>query len=379
MKKKRIGKAGAAFLLAMLALTFCSRTVYRALMPSVQTARVGGGILSYSAQSGEYLLDAAQVRYAYVAAELPQAVRVEKVLARANQRVEAGDALARLYAPEAERALEVARERFAQAEIGWISWESTCAEAWLELKEQMSDAELSDERQRQLQQRMNLLQQGVVGDTSEQLCRRAYEQARAALEVLESLEAADWTVCAPCADWVCELFVQSGDGYAGLSPLASIADGAGDMLVGLHWGEAIDLDREAARIRASVSVDGQRVDCQYVRTTTQGGQKVAWVRCAEEVDYGRLTGLSLEAESGFIETLISADALTGDSVYVLSNRPGAWGEAEYYAQAVRLTTGRRSASMVEVRSGLYSGQEIILSADKPLSDGQTVLLRGDYR
>lgn len=61
MKKKRIGKAGAAFLLAMLALTFCSRTVYRALMPSGQTARVGG-ILSYSAQSGEYLLDAAQVR-----------------------------------------------------------------------------------------------------------------------------------------------------------------------------------------------------------------------------------------------------------------------------------------------------------------------------
>ena len=103
------------------------------------------------------------------------------------------------------------------------------------------------------------------------------------------------------------------------------------------------------------------------------------MRCAAEVDYGRLNGLSLEAESGFIETLISADALTGDSVYVLSNRPGAWGEAEYYAQAVRLTTGRRSASMVEVRSGLYSGQEIILSADKPLSDGQTVLLQGDYR
>lgn len=379
MKKKRIGKAGAAFLLAMLALTFCSRTVYRALMPAVQTARVSGGILSYAAQSGEYLLDATSVRYAYVAAELPQAIRVERVLARANQRVEAGEALVQLYAPEAERALEVARERFAQAEIGWNSWESTYAEAWLELKEQLADSSLSAERQRQLQQRMTLLQQGVVGDTSEQLCRRAYEQARSALDVLESLEAADWTVCAPCSGWVCELFAQPGDGYAGLSPLASIADGAGDMLVGLRWGEAIDLDREAARIRASMSVDGQRVDCQYVKTTTVEGQKVAWMQCAEAVDYGRLTGLSLEAESGFIETLVSADALTGDSVYVLSTRSGAWGETEYYAQAVKLTTGRRSANMVEVKTGLYSGQEIILSANKPLSDGQTVLLQVDYR
>lgn len=378
VKKKQIGKAGAIFLLAMLVLTFCSRTVYRSLMPSVRTARVSGGILSYSTETNDYILDSSDLEYAYVDARLPENVRVDRLLVQPNQRVEVGDPLLKLYAPEAERALAAAKEQFAEAEVAWKSWDSTYTDAYLELQEKMNSEALSAERKSQLLQQMELLQQGIVGDTSEQLRYAAYSQARTLLAALEALQAADWQVFAPTAGWVCDVLVKAGDPYEGLAPLVSITGDTGDVLIGLRWNEDIDLDRQAARIKASMAMGDQRLDCQYVRTTTVDGQKIAWLQCAEPVAYEKLTQITMQAESKFIETLVSQEALHGDSVFALSTRQGAWGEIEYYAEEIKLTRGSESATMVEVRSGLYSGQEIIIKSNKELSDGQTVLLEGVY-
>ncbi len=378
MKAKQIGKVGAVFLLAMLALTFCSRTVYRSLMPSVQTARVSGGILSYSTETNDYLLDASDIEYAYVDAKLPESVRVDRLLVQPNQRVEAGDPLLTLYAPEAERALAAAQEQFEQAEVAWKSWDSAYTDAYLGLQEQMAAEGLSAERKGQLLQQMELLQQGIVGNASEQLCYEAYSRARALLTALQALRSANWQIFSPTAGWVCEVLVKAGDAYDGLSPLVSITGDTGDVLIGLRWNENIDLDRQAARIKASMSVGDQRLDCQYVRTSTVDGQKIAWLRCEEPVAYEKLTRITMQAESSFIETLVSQEALHGDSVFALSTRQGAWGEAEYYAEEIKLTRGSESSTMVEVRNGLYSGQEIIIKSNKELTDGQTVLLEGAY-
>lgn len=372
MKKKHIGRAAAIFLGGMLALTFCSRTVYRMLMPQVQTARANGGILSYSQRASDYVLDAETLNYAYIAAQLPQSVRIDRVLVKQNQRVEVGDALAQLYVPEAESALASAREALARAEIAWERWDTEEADALLSLKAQIESAE-SPERRRVLQQELALVQQGIVNGSSRQLCYEEYARAQEVLTILENLQANGWAVPAPQAGWIGEIFVQAGSSYQGLSPMIAIV--SGDVLIGMRWNQDIDLDRGAARIVAKIETVDQKLDCHYVRSN--GG--VAWLRCDESIAYEQVRSISLTAETGFIETLVSADALLGDSVYVLSTRRGSWGEQEYYAQLTDVVIGRSNGAMVEIESGLFGGEEIIISSTKDLSDGATVLLQGVYR
>lgn len=372
MKNKYIGRAAAVFLGCMLALTFCSRTVYRMLMPQVQTTRANGGILSYSQRTGDYLLSAETLDYAYIAAQLTQPVRVDRVLVRQNQRVEAGDALAQLYAPEAELALVSAREAFARAEIAWERWDTEEADALLNLKAQIEAAE-SPERRRVLQQELALVQQGVVNGSSRELCYEEYARAQAVLAILKELQANGWMVLAPQDGWIGEIYVQAGGGYQGLSPMMSIV--SGDVLIGMRWNQDIDLDRGAARIVAKIETTDQKLDCRYVRSDSG----VAWLRCDEPIAYEQVRSISLTAETGFVETLVSADALQGGSVYVLSTRRGSWGEQEYCARLTDVVTGRSNGAMVEIESGLVGGEEIIISSTKDLSDGATVLLQGVYR
>lgn len=372
MKKKHIGKAAMIFFGIMLALTFCSRTVYRALMPQAQTVRVNGGILTYTQQSDSYQLDASELQYTYIDEQLPQAVRIERVLVKQNQRVEEGTPLVQLYAPEAEQALQVAREEFARAEITWKRWDTEQTAALLDLKSQIEQAE-SPEKKRQLQQELSLVQQGIIGNDSQQLCYEQYVHAEAILDVLEKLQADDWMIIASQSGWIGEIYLKAGDGYQGLAPLVSIV--SGEVMVGIEWDHQIDLDRDAARIIAQIEAGEQKLDCQYMRSA----DGVAWLACTEEIAYEQIRSISLTAETGFIETLVRNEALMGDNVYLLSSRAGSWGEEEYCAKRAQLKLGRTNGTMTEVLGGLIGGEEVIITSTKELSDGATVLLKGVYK
>lgn len=372
MGKKHVGRAAILFFGVMLTLTFCSRTVYRALMPQVQTVRVNGGILTYAQQNDNYQLDATELNYAYIDASVSQTIRIEKVLVNPNQRVEEGTLLVQLYVPEAEQALQAAQEEFARAEIAWKRWGMEQTAELLRLKEQMEQTE-TPEKIRQLQQELTLVQQGIVGNESQQLCYEQYVQAEANLGVLEELKSNAWIISASQSGWIGEIFQQAGDSYSGVSPLMTIV--SGEVQIGVEWDQQLNLDRDAERIRAQIEVGEQKIDCEYVRSSDE----IVWLRCAENIAYDQIRSISLSAETGFIETLIRNDALTGDSVYVLETRTGSWGEDEYYAKRVQLKLGRTNGVMTEVLSGLNGSEEVILTSTKELSDGATVLLKGVYK
>lgn len=71
--------------------------------------------------------------------------------------------------------------------------------------------------------------------------------------------------------------------------------------------------------------------------------------------------------------LVENKALSGDKLYLLKFKIGAWGQVEYFASEAPAVLGEKDDRRTVAVSGLNYSDVLIVSWNKPISDGQPVL------
>jgi len=93
MSKKRTVIITSIFFSVMILLTFCSRTVYRSMLPKVNVTNPFGGTLTYNMGTSDFELYTENVLYEYIPFRLNGSLSVLETYAEEGKRIAAGDAL----------------------------------------------------------------------------------------------------------------------------------------------------------------------------------------------------------------------------------------------------------------------------------------------
>lgn len=355
------------FLAALLALTFLSRTLYHATLPHVTAVRVSGGYLSgdFSAETPELR---AQTTGTVVpcAQALEDALPVSAVYVRKNQAVQAGEPLLQFEEHWGEYALSQARLARDTARASLSDWQCGYEEA-------LSALDANDPAQ--AAQRRLLEQEKVCGGVSLAEVSARCEAAEEAFEALSRLEENGWQLRAPEDLWVTELKLQAGDQYRGVEPALHYIAQSETVYAGVSASR--QLAEQAARVSVCGS-DGKTLSAwRFDHAEIEGERCTLWAVLADpsapKIPAG---GLTFHLETDYFDALVPRAALCGNSIYLVRQRAGSWGQSEEYAYRVEGSyTLQDDQYALFVADEPLAGEEVLIDWDRAFEEGDTLYVR----
>lgn len=367
-QKKRSLRPLGCFLAVLLALTFFSRTLYLATLPHVAAVRISGGYLSVDFSSDAPLLRAETVRELVPCGEaLENPLPVKSVFVRENQAVEAGEPLLEFDAHWGENALSRAQVECDAAQASLLSWQSDYEEALRAL-------DANDPAQ--AAKRRLLEQEKALGGVSQSEVSARLLSAQRTLEALRRLSEDGWQLLAPEKLWVSDLFLEAGDQWKGVTPALEYLPQAQAVYAGVRAERR--LAENAARVTVYGSDGKPSAAWKYAGASIDGDECTLWATLEEgaepELPQG---GLSFRLETGYYDALVPRAALCGNSIYLVRQRTGSWGQSEEYACRVegRCLLSDEQYALFEADLSL-AGEYVLIDWDRAFEEGDTLYVSG---
>lgn len=368
--KKRAVRLTSAFFLIMLALTFCSRTVYRAMLPKVQTQSLSGGTLKLKCESHDFSLDTDEPVYQYIPYELPKAMRIARLHVKPGDTVVKGAPLATFYHPDGENILAQVKGELASAVDARRVWELELSKAKQQTRKML--AETSDKGEKDiLNMELKLLEAGHYSETSSAGWQAEIAALQSLMDGLSQLKSENWVYRAECDGTVCDVYPKESDMYSGIAPLISIALPQSPVYISFKLDESLQTDLHGWLPDMDlVTTDGQiSVEAEF-----SDGQMRA--QLPDDIAPSSITNAWISFESGYPPSLVPSKAMHGEHVYVLDSIRGKWGTITYRARKVKVVMGDSDGENVSVIDGIGKKDRIIVSSTKELQDGMSVVLDG---
>lgn len=367
----RAAKATAVFFGVMLLLTFCSRTIYRSMMPSVRTEYPSGGTLKLSVAASQFAIEADRTEFSYIPATLPGGLRIADLYVKSGSRIQACDPVLAFYVPEAEALLLRSETELRKM---YLQQEERTAEIAGErerIKRQMAETPAGAEAEL-LVGKLRLLEEGYYNGTLNEETENELTAMRETVSILRELRDSGWVYTAGRAGTVCEIYVSAGETYAGTGPiLRYVPETEQVYITALPETEGSPVNAEwSANVRLVTDTGSISAENAEIR-----GRKLV-VPVSDDVDPAAVNCLEAEFTSPYRPMLIPNEALHGQYVYTLEKQTGEWGQTVYTVKARRVYTGASDGVRTEVLSGLNVNDAVIVSCTEELTDGKRVLPEG---
>ena len=371
MTRKRALRVAAIFFAAMLALTFCSRSIYRSTLPHVQAQRPIGGTQTWHYTIRDFAVTGEKEMYEYIPCELPRAITVKKLLALPGESVEAGEALIEFYPPEGERAILAAQEALLSAKTAADVWARNYESQYDALEERMASAQTPEERE-SIRKDIDFLKSGILNGTLLTEVQGRVNEAEQQLEYLKMLQEHNWQYCAEYSGVVCSFGVQVGSMYSGISEIACLADASAQVSLNAPWPVLPKMG--SGNWKWTVEFYSGQRKLGDGSVTDNGGK--ASFSLPAGVDVAGVDEIRIALESPYERALIPVEAVEGNAVYLLSEEVGDWGQTVYAAKRVEFQAGNSDGRYVVILDGISTADRIIVRSSEMLMDGQRVLLEG---
>ena len=374
MAKKRTVIITSIFFSVMILLTFCSRTVYRSMLPKVNVTNPFGGTLSYDMGTNNFELYTENVLYEYIPFRLNGSLSVLETYAEEGKRIAAGDALVRFYPPDGEALLKAARETTESARISVRVVEERMADAW-DLLDARMQAATDAKTFADLQDEQDMLKDGLVDGTS---IDRYYEALRVAEEqeaFLQELSDSDWILHAQHSGVVCETVLTAGGSYSGMSRICTVAHP--DYPVYVRGTVAGLPDMSEGKWSCNVTAYARGGIMRAINEYEIDKNIISFCLDDYNLDAADLLSIAMDIESPYQRCLVANDMIQGgNQLYVLVTTTGAWGKTEYKVALAEVETGASDRKNTVIKSELDRGVKIITGWTEPIYDGMTVLPAG---
>lgn len=351
--QKRARKALLVFLVFMLILTFFSRTIYYYFLPKVAFQRAAGGTLETYVYSNDVILYSDEAVRVDISENLMTTqLYIMDLYAERNSRVNMGDALLQFDIKHAENMLGVCAQRFKRAQEALDAWDNEFASM------------MGNESK-------------IINSVSRLSLEEKYLSAKSRLDVLTKLGEDNWVIRAPVSGIVSEVFVQSREFYVGLLPIVQIIPDEAAFRLGIVCHENINISSPES---VSVHDDGllasdSELPWTYYGETEEKGTRYLWASYnSTQPLTGSLSGVYFSIKSDYYQALVPNSAIVGNSVFVLDNREGVWGAKELYVREVNISSLPSDGNYTGVSFGISITDNIIMSTDRPLSDGDVVVV-----
>lgn len=368
--KKRAVRLTSAFFLIMLALTFYSRTVYRAMLPKVHTQSLSGGILKLKCESHDFSLDTDEPVYQYIPYELPKAMRIAKLHVKPGDTVVKGAPLATFYHPDGENILAQAKEKLASTMDAHRVWELELSKAKQQTRKML--AETADKSEKDmLNVELKLLEAGHYSGTSSAGWQTEIASLQALIDVLSRMEAENWVQRAECGGIVCDVYVNESDMYSGIAPIASIAPPQSPVYISFKLDESLPADLHGWLPGMSIVTTGGPL---AVEAELSDGRMHA--QLPGDIAPSSIINAQISFESEYQPSLVPGKAVHGEYIYALDSIRGEWGTTTYRARKIKVVIGDRDGENVSVLDGIGKRDRIIVSSTRELQDGMSVVLDG---
>lgn len=362
--------AVAVFFGCMLALTFCSRTIYRALLPQVRTEKAAAGVLEYGVAATEWKIDADEMDSVCIPAQTGS-LTVERVLVRKGDYIEREQTLLKFYAPSSEAALERVQSDLETAKIALREHEIALMQERSRLKERMNE-ETNGEKLKELGMEAELLQDGIMGGTALSELQREYEAAAEAVRALLQLQGDGWELRSPVEGTAAELSVKDGAAVSGYEHLLYVIPPEQEIRLGIGTADLPDTRSGKWTWKTFAATRDGETECLHEGVK----DGVLYLALPDGLRAQDVVGVSAKLQSGYYDMLLPVGYLDGESVWVMVSATGDWGETVWRAVRREPELGPSDGKNVVVLSGLSRADRIIISSAKPLTDGQDVIPEG---
>lgn len=374
MKRKIPTVVATVFMVAMMLLTFFSKTIYRNTLPNVKLVYPKGGSLSYQFVAYAYTLSGDESTPYYIPVKLDMPLSVDAVYVSENDEIVAGAPILHFYEPEADIALKKAIQKKTEAFVRWRVWNDSYENAMTAAEQKFKEAKTAEEKERATSE-LALLRDGIHNGTSKDLVYEEYMESSRLVDALTMLQQEKWTVTAPYAGVVGKVYVSKGDYYAGISPLMDLytAEVKPDIVLELknfpqHY-------TEAWTCTITLTDKYGRVDCTLKRLEKMEANAARVIISPNGAcEYSTIAQIAVTVKTPYQPLLVPNHVLQGKECYVLDEKTGAWGQTVYTAKRVMLSVGASNDAYTAVQDGLSKGDILIVSSTLPISDGCVVVV-----
>ena len=371
MPKRHMLRISAVFFILLLLLTFFSRTVYRRMLPNVEVAKAAGGMLKFAYTSCDICILGEHSVPVLIPVVLTRPLSVSQVRIKANEHIAVGDILITFYPKDGEYLIREAEKKLDLAAASLALWKNEHENRVADMTAAVEKSKGKMEKER-LEKELALLKAGIMDGTTETQLQAEAALWEETLKTLEGLAQDQWQIKAETSGYAEQILVRKGDGYSGLSPLINICPDGTRYRIGCTWKDAPGLRAGSWAIQGTVE---NTAALDAVDVTNEANGDTVWFEPGEDTPLpDQISSVLLSAASPYCLMLIDNKAINGDKMYLLKSKTGAWGQTEYYAQEVRVRTGGKDDQHTEVLSGLNYNDLWISSRNKPLGDGEPVVL-----
>lgn len=184
-------------------------------------------------------------------------------------------------------------------------------------------------------------------------------------------------IIAPIDGVVKDIVVKDGDTYDGRSMICSMIPETSDYRLMVKLSEEQEkLWKEDTQAYLLKDNSQYEIALGYVKEIDQELWGQFDLR-DESIDLNTLdletSTVSLKRQSQNYHAIIPRSALVGNKVYVLTEEEGFWGK-EYYVSVKEVTAGENNVTSVGIVSGLEENQSVVVYWDRPLEQGQRVMI-----
>lgn len=371
MKKKRATRIAILFFSVMILLTFFSRTIYRAMLPNVQIAGLNGGLLKYAHTAYDIRIKGQDSVSVQLPVLLSRPLTVKKLHVKPNQHVKKGEALLSFHEADGEYLMEEAEQRLDTASVTLSLWERDRERRIVGLESAIKRTSRKADKA-MMEEDLALLVSGIMNGMTKRQMTADVTVWEKNLSSLNRLKLSGWRLRCVESGLIESILIKEGDRYSGLDPLLTLCPEGTGYRIGCVWESAPALRLNEwiiqARITGFSAVDAMDIDISDGRATL-------WFPTPEGVpDPEKIASVSINAESPYNPIIINSKTIHDGVVFRLKSKTGAWGQTEYYAEELQITAGLKDTEHTAVLSGLSYNDVLIVSSNKPLENGQTVLL-----
>ncbi len=324
MQKSKIVRWGIALLILV---TVLSRPVMNALTAKVSFVEAREGEIKFTLigrnprwHAGESL---------EIALALETNLRVDEILVKPMQTVSQGDALVQSEPITSENRL-------------------------LEAQKELYNCEQS-------------LKSGGYDVEQMRFLKQDFENAQQKVTILSQLSQNNWQLLTLCEGFVSEIFVQKGAQYTGIDPILVIEIPNDTVLCSA---EISALDLTGFTLQAILTVDG--------KTTSRLPVEISENICTLELPYTseipQNATLEIECVNHAAGIVVPNGALQGGGIYVINETTGLW-DTEYVLEERFVQIGQSDSQRTAILSGLTRGEKVLLMSDRPVQNGDRVMLR----
>lgn len=371
MQKKRTVRITAFFFIILVLLTFFSRTIYRHMLPNVQVTGVEGGILQYEHTSYDIRIKSQKSISIQLPILFTRPLSVNRIFVKPNQLVMPGDMLAEFNAEDGKYLIEEAEKKLDLAASTYTVWQMERERRMADLAATMKKTH-KEANKALLEEDYVLLETGIMNGTTQTQLAADVALWKKTLASLRALENDQWRLRAQAGGFVEHIGVKEGDEYPGLDSILTLCPEGADYWIGCTWKNAPALRMNEWIIQGTIQkgVPFSAIDIEITENDT-----TVWFECPDDAPMpNQIASVEILADSSYNPMMVDNKALIGNVLYLLKSKIGAWRQTEYYIEEARVRIGLQDGSHTAILSGLNYNDVLVTSWDKPIQNGQTVLL-----